>query len=185
MIVAAGKTFAKGFCVLALLCIFNACIAITQPTKSETQPPPTAAEKPPMKTATEPVEPLPEVTPKISEKEVPPPPFVHKVRWPGEMLTFMARWYTGAISNWKAIAAANPTLDPHRIFIGDEIIIPDNLLKTRTSMPRNYLPASIRKKKASTPPSAQPDTKSGEIELFGPVGIDQKQPESAESKKPK
>ncbi len=177
MTIAAGKTFAKGFCVLALLCIFNACIANTQPTKSETQPPPTAAEKPP-------TEPLPEVTPKISEKEVPPPPFVHKVRWPGEMLTFIARWYTGAISNWEAIAAANPTLKPHRIFIGDEIIIPDNLLKTRTPMPRNYLPDSVRKKKATTPSSVQPDTESGEIELFGPVGIDQKQPESTESKKP-
>jgi hypothetical protein len=51
-------------------------------------------------------------------------------------------------------------------------------------MPRDYLPASNREREASSLPPAQPDTKSEGIELFGPVDVDQKEPESKKIEKP-
>ncbi len=67
--------------------------------------------------------------------------FVHTVRWPGESLSLIAKWYTGSYKNWKALAEANPKLDPNRIRIGENIVIPEKLLKTRKQMPRDFVPS--------------------------------------------
>lgn len=59
----------------------------------------------------------------------------HTVRWPGESMSLIARWYTGSSKNWRKLAKANPRLNPDRIKKGDVISIPPALLKTREPMP--------------------------------------------------
>jgi nucleoid-associated protein YgaU len=60
----------------------------------------------------------------------------HTVRWAGESLSLIARWYTGASRNWRKLAKANPRLDPNRIKKGNVIVIPPALLKTREPLPQ-------------------------------------------------
>jgi hypothetical protein len=66
-------------------------------------------------------------------------PCVHKVRWPGETLSVIAKWYTGDFDNWKALTKANPKLNPNRMFIGTKILIPEDLVKNREPMPQEFL----------------------------------------------
>jgi hypothetical protein len=65
--------------------------------------------------------------------------FEHRVKWAGETLSLIAGWYTGNYGNWKAIAKANPGLDPNRIAIGDVINIPPEMMKTKKPMPRKAI----------------------------------------------
>ena len=60
----------------------------------------------------------------------------HTVRWHGESLSLIAKWYTGAFQNWKKLAKANPRIRPSLIKLGDVIWIPPRLLKTRKSLPQ-------------------------------------------------
>ena len=72
-------------------------------------------------------------------KPVAPVQFLHKIRYQGESLSLIAKWYTGKTGKWKAIAAANPEVIPERMKIDQIIYIPDNLLKNRTPMPKNFV----------------------------------------------
>ena len=65
--------------------------------------------------------------------------FVHKVRWERESLSIIAKWYTGHMRNWKLLAQRNPMYDPNRIRIGDEIMIPEKLLRTRDPLPKSFV----------------------------------------------
>jgi hypothetical protein len=95
----------------------------------------------------EPVPLAPEAAPKPAPPEEVPPsqeflqpePYTHEVRWSGETLSHIALWYTGSQNNWQKIARANAGLKPIRISIGERILIPEELLKTRKPMPREYL----------------------------------------------
>ena len=62
--------------------------------------------------------------------------FKHTVRWPGESLSLIARWYTGSSNNWRALARTNPSLDPNRIKPGDGIFIAPEALITREPLPQ-------------------------------------------------
>jgi hypothetical protein len=93
------------------------------------------------------------------------------------MLIYISEWYTGNQNNWKIIEAANPGLDPNQILIGDEIIIPEELVKRREPMPRKKFPSS-QDIETPSPPASQSKDESVDIELFGPVGVDQTPPES-------
>jgi hypothetical protein len=64
---------------------------------------------------------------------------VHVVQWPDETLSAIASWYTGSSDNVDALANANPTLDSTRMQKGDQVFIPQNLLKTRAAMSRDFL----------------------------------------------
>jgi hypothetical protein len=131
---ATRQAIAKRLLVLALLWGFIGCAY--PPKRAEPQPPP-----PPPAV----VESAPEFIWEIpAERVLPPPPpskpkprpYVHEVRYSGEILISIAKWYTGSRNNWTAIAKANPHLNPNRIFIGDKILIPENLLKRRDPMPK-------------------------------------------------
>jgi hypothetical protein len=98
--------------------------------------------------------------------------YSHKVRWPNETLYLIAKWYTGNARNWKAIATANPELDPKKIAIGDRIAIPEDLLITRTPLPFSFGRSLVRKK---VKPPVPPDKISVPAEppkLFGPIESD-------------
>jgi hypothetical protein len=100
--------------------------------------------------------------------------FTHVVRWPGETLAAMARWYTGGGGNWRRIAEVNPGLDPTRINIGDKIQIPGKLLKTRRPMPKTAVSTNARNME-ETAPVQGPETAT-DI-LYGPIeGIPQISP---------
>jgi hypothetical protein len=161
--------------MFALLWGFIGC---THPPKSaESQPP-----HPPPAV----VESAPEFIWEIpAERVLPPPPpkpklqpYVHEVRYSGEVLISIAKWYTGSQNNWTAIANINPHLNPNRIFIGDNILIPENLLKRRDPMPLSFLNTSSRKKSAQTLPPKQQSVESYDIELFNPEITEQPPTES-------
>lgn len=69
--------------------------------------------------------------------------FEHRVRWSGETLSLIAKWYTGRIANWKALARANPGLNPNRIIAGNIIYIPPELLKTKKRLPRKVVAKTL------------------------------------------
>ena len=60
----------------------------------------------------------------------------HTVRWPGESMSLIARWYTGSSNNWRKLARANPRLIPSRSKNGNVILVPPALMKTREPLPQ-------------------------------------------------
>jgi hypothetical protein len=92
--------------------------------------------------------------------------FVHTVKWPGETVSIIAGWYTGNIENWKALAEANPEINPNSIRQGDRISIPERMMKTKTPMPRDYVDGFYPKSRPVKEP-AKP-AKEEEPVLFGP-----------------
>lgn len=77
-------------------------------------------------------------------------PFFHQVRWEGETLSLIAKWYTGDWRNWKALAEVNPWAEPNNMFAGLKVKIPRQLLKTTKKMPREFVLSSVSQKKASS-----------------------------------
>ena len=76
----------------------------------------------------------------------PPPPepvaeapqvLEHTVRYPGETLGVIAKWYTGKSTNWNLLVEANPGLNPNRISIGDVINIPRDILVTEKPLKKS------------------------------------------------
>lgn len=62
----------------------------------------------------------------------------HRIRWHGETLSVVSKWYTGRYSNWKKLINHNPEINPNRIKIGQKIYIPNALLKTRKPLPEKF-----------------------------------------------
>ena len=54
--------------------------------------------------------------------------YEHVVKYPGETLGVLAKWYTGSTANWSIIAQENPQVDPRRIRSGMLIRIPRRLM---------------------------------------------------------
>ena len=95
--------------------------------------------------------------------------YVHKIRWPGETLSIIAKWYRGSFKNWKALSNANPTLDLKRIVIGTNIFIPEDLLKSHDPMPFSFIASLAPKKRVQTFTGKKPSKASGAAHLFGPI----------------
>ena len=94
-------------------------------------------------------------------------PYLHVVRWEGETLSLIALWYSASWQNWKAVARANPGLDPDRIRIGDRILIPRSLLKKKSPMPFDFIHPSAGRTRTNKP-GGKPAAVTGKIELFRP-----------------
>ena len=93
---------------------------------------------------------MPEVEPEPAPMVLHEPPetkesmfYIHKVRWSGETLSAIAGWYTGEQANWELIAKANSNLEPKLMHLGDEILVPVDILITREPMPREYIEPSV------------------------------------------
>ena len=86
--------------------------------------------------------------------------YVHTVKWPGESVSIIAKWYTGELENWKLLAEANPNINPNRIFVGDKIRIPVHLMKTREPITEEFLSQFYpeQKKEEEEPPLFGPKT---------------------------
>ena len=113
-----------------MVCFWLAACAGMNPQPAP-QPAPEAPAAPPAEIAPP--------SPVLSEEVSAPPVFVHTVALQGETLSAIAKWYTGSANNWRELAAANPDLDPNRIFLGNEIVIPEDLLITRDPLPQSFL----------------------------------------------
>ncbi len=136
------KTFAVGFFVFISVCGFVGCTSYQRPRQTEYYPvridPDSKAESEINEAA------LPEIPESKSAKpaEIPeqgPAFYTHPVRWPGETISHIAQWYTGSQMNWKTIVKANSGFDPKKMDIGNEILIPEHLLKTTEPMPKEFL----------------------------------------------
>ena len=148
------KTVARILASVVLLWVCGGCAALEKTTKSKTE-----------EVAAEAVT-TPSVEPETGAKQQESAPFVHTVRWVGESVSLIAKWYTGSYKNWRKIAAANPKLNPNIIRIGDKIVIPQELLKTKDPMKRDFISSS---KKKSEPVKSEEHSKEAEsTELFGP-----------------
>jgi nucleoid-associated protein YgaU len=88
----------------------------------------------------------PEPQPPEPETAVEPAPYVHTVRRSGETLIAISRWYTGAADNWKRLVDVNNGLNPRRIRVGDEILIPEEIMKTHQPMPADFMNTKTQKK---------------------------------------
>jgi hypothetical protein len=96
--------------------------------------------------------------------------FAHTVKQNGETMEMIANWYTGNATNWKAIARANPKLNPNHLIAGNEIYIPSKILKTRQPIPKSpSVPAAgtPKPKPAAVEEKVTPDEEE-EIKIFGP-----------------
>ena len=110
--------------------------------------------------------------------------YIHQVRWQGETLSIIAKWYTGNYRNWKTLAKLNPALNPDRIFVGNRILIPRNLLKTSQQMPPDFVTQHQPVTKAKSPqpkatPPPPPDPEKEEPEKGAPPSAEEP-PEPAE-----
>jgi hypothetical protein len=108
-----------------------------------------------------------------------PSDLVHTVRWKGESLSIIAKWYTGKAGNWRRLAEHNPLNDPDRIGIGDRISVPAPLLRTREPLPRDFVKRHVRTPKEADPseepepsrPVEAPAPEDEGPELFGPKDL--------------
>jgi hypothetical protein len=160
---------AKGMLALILIYIFTGCAYQQPPLQPAPEEPPPVVE---IKPETPISEPVTSVTPKPSDLEIPTPEprfYLHKVRWPEETFSHIAKWYTGTVKNWKVIAKANPELDPKKINFGDTISIPEELLTSRKPMPHSFVRASVHNKITSLFPSKKTPTPSESPKLFEPI----------------
>jgi hypothetical protein len=117
--------------------------------------------------------------------------YTHKIKWAGENVARISRWYTDSESNYLQIIQANPTIDPKRIQIGDSILIPEDIMKTHEPMPQDHLRSVIPLKNKKLKPTsilkapALPVNSllsTEEMELFGPIYEDVKTLTPEESK---
>ncbi|KJR40097.1 secreted protein [Candidatus Magnetoovum chiemensis] len=80
-----------------------------------------------------------------------PKGYTHIVKYKGENLTIISKWYTGVFSNWIKIAKANSITKPKTLQLGDRIFIPQQLLITKKPMPPEYVGKFTAKQKKESP----------------------------------
>jgi len=76
-----------------------------------------------------------------------PPYLEHTVRYQGETLSLIAKWYTGEAKNWSILSRENSSVSPNKLKIGTTIQIPRNLLTNTEPMPRSAIPQAASKSK--------------------------------------
>jgi len=142
-------------CVTVIMLALSVIGCVTTGKQQEPQPvvqqqpppPPPPKPTPPPPPPPEPVKPQPKEEVKAPPPPPPEPAYIeHVVRWQGETLSLISKWYTGKFSNWKIIAEANPDLNPKRMRKGNIIKIPKELLRTQKPMPKSYVDKFYKKK---------------------------------------
>jgi len=93
--------------------------------------------------------------------------FVHTVKYSGETLSIISKWYTGDVNNWEILANANPHIDYNKMVAGNNIFIPENLLNNRKPLTKEFVDSFYQKKKPTSKTETPPE-KEEEFDLFGP-----------------
>ena len=114
-----------------------------------------------------------EIAPPQATQEVPPasPFYMHRVTWSGESLSIVAKWYTGNLENWKALAKANPEIKPEFLQMGMKIRIPEAMIVNPNPMTQEFV-ASHYPKDTKKPKS--PQSTSADLPLIGPKSYSDK-----------
>ena len=84
--------------------------------------------------------------------------YQHRVSIIGESLSIIAKWFTGNLKNWEQLASANPHLNPNRINIGDEILIPEDMMIRKDPITKGFVDSFTsppKKKKAAVKPEPE------------------------------
>ena len=93
--------------------------------------------------------------------------FIHVVKWDGESLSLISKWYIGNYKDWKLLARHNPELNPSNIHVGDRVWIPKEKMNSLQQMPKTFLNKYY--KKTTTPSIVKPkEIEKKNIELYGP-----------------
>ncbi len=79
-------------------------------------------------------------------------PVVHRVQYPKETLSIIAEWYTGNALNLESLENANPNINPDHLFPGNEIFVPEHLVKTREPMPEEFISKFYQKPEKNKTP---------------------------------
>ena len=116
-------------------------------------------------------EPLDIPTDSVTDEAVPSGYYIHTVKLPGESLSIIAKWFTGDLKNWEALAKTNPAINPNRIFIGDKIRIPGHLMIRHNRMTLEFIEDSQPKPRKRVSPAAPPEETGEELQ--------EKEPEKA------
>ncbi len=90
--------------------------------------------------------------------------YVHTVKYSGETVSIIAAWYLGDKMRFDVLVAANPEINPARIRMGTQIKIPENAMKTREPMPKEFVDSFY----ARTPKPPSGPVKEEEPQLIGP-----------------
>jgi len=155
----------RGLRVLIIFSVLTGCTYQKTHSRSKPQKLPV-----PVTVKPEPVTVVPETPSAVVPPPIPAPRFyIHRVRWKGEKLFIIAKWYTGSGKNWKALSKANPKLNPNLMIINDNIFIPENLIKYRKPMTLSFLSSFIRKKRVQSFQSDKPSNKNHVTEMFEPI----------------
>lgn len=141
---------------LALLLLVSSCISASNTSLNHTGKSSVRPDSPPAPLTASYDEPVP----KPSQV-----PISHLVQWPGETLSIIALWYTGDLHNWRELARANPGINPHLLYLETRLAIPEELVLTRTPMPREFLgqfkktvkPQTVSVKKPAQEPANETD----------------------------
>ena len=110
--------------------------------------------------------------------------YIHKVKFPDESISIIAKWFTGDLKNWKVLAKCNPAINPNRIFRGNKIRIPRILMTRQDPMTLEFVekalpgpkrikaknPSRSQKTLVKTETTPKPIEKEEEPVLFGPKG---------------
>jgi LysM domain len=97
--------------------------------------------------------------------------YVHRVTWTGESLSIVAKWYTGNLENWKALANANPEIKPEFLQVGMKIRIPEVLMVNPDPMTQEFVASHYPK---DTKRSKSPPITSADLPLIGPKSYSDK-----------
>jgi LysM repeat protein len=111
---------------------------------------------------------------KTETQDLPPKDIVHLVI-KGETLGRIAKQYSGDAANYTFILRANPGLDPKKLKIGSEVIIPGYILENE-KLKENQISRPARKKRVKN--ENQPLAKSKSIEVGEEVEIKEKLPDN-------
>ena len=186
------KMFLWVIVILFLMSMYSCRSARPKPAPASSQPSPATSEpastspktSPPQQSSPstgKPAAPPPkEVAPLPSEKSFPEETYyTHTVKWSGETVSIIAAWYTGDLDNWKVLAEVitknNPNADIKRIYVGNKILIPESLLKTRETMPKEFVDSFYKTSKPEkVAPKPIPPQAEEEPKLFGPKELPKK-----------
>ncbi len=92
--------------------------------------------------------------------------YIHVVRWGGESLSMISKWYLGNYKDWKLLAKHNPELNPDNIHVGDRVWIPKKSMKTSQQMPEPIQKHDQKQKKKIKMKKS--------LELYGPKDHEEK-----------
>ncbi|HAA03914.1 MAG TPA: hypothetical protein DCZ69_01605 [Syntrophobacteraceae bacterium] len=100
--------------------------------------------------------------------------FEHTVRYPGETLSSIAKWYTGEARNWPILADKNPDVNPSNLKIGQLIQIPRDMVTNTQPMPRSFVePSTSRGKRAPAAKTTNPKTRGSKPAVTGEAEADE------------